>query len=123
VPLGFDLIDSQETMRQAAGAAARMSFGQLLHDPNPPLPMLELTHKFAKACRGNPDGPLPPEVATVLYYAAITVARLRCGRRISRLDDGALHEGLRWALEQEWLDDGTRSIFKEGREYLDRGVK
>ena len=53
------------------------SFGDLLHHPNPPLELLRLTKDFAKACRLSRSGPLPREIATLLYFASIIVAWVR----------------------------------------------
>ena len=90
------------------------SFADLLHHPDPPLELLDLTRSFSKALMTHPDSPLPREVATVLYYASILIARIRCGKRISGLGDDALKEGLQWALDQSWLDASTRQLFREG---------
>lgn len=104
----------------AADAAGSLrSLGDLLADPNPPLELLELTKEFAKASDGRSDAPLPPPVATVLYYAAILAALLRHGRRITRLPDRALRDGVAWALRRPWLDAGTRRLFREAAERLD----
>jgi len=90
-----------------------MTFGELLHDPHPPVELLRQVKRFAKACTLVRDGPLPPEVAKVLYFGAIVVARLRCGARISELNDEALTKGMEWARAQKWVDPQTRSIFDE----------
>jgi hypothetical protein len=118
-PIGVDLenlgapaADRMRTLSDANGLLLK-SFAELLHHPNPPIPLLQLTKDFAKAHRSHPDSPLPREVANVLYYATVIVARLRCGRRISRLDDHALLQGMRWTLSQNWLDPATRSLFAE----------
>jgi hypothetical protein len=73
-----------------------------------------LTKDFAKRHLGHPESPLPPEIAKVLYLASIIVAMLRCHRRITRLRDAELREGLGWAMNQQWLDEPTRSLFREG---------
>ena len=128
-PLEFDLGDLSEDYAklappdQTAGSLHwRVTFGQLLDHARPPLPLLERAKRFAKACRNHPDGPLPVEVATVLYFACIAVARLRCdgAPRISALDDAALFEGMSWALSQDWLDERTRALFAGAVEHLQR---
>jgi hypothetical protein len=96
-----------------AATVPRMTFGELLHHPHPPVEVLRRVKGFAKACKVVSDGPLPSEVATVLYFATIVVARLRCGQRISELDDEALRIGTEWARAQKWVDEPTRSIFDE----------
>ena len=88
----------------------------MLEHPRPPLELLELTKQFAKKCRSNPDGPLPDDIASVLYLAAIAAAMTRCGARITKLGDVGMHHGLRWALRQSWLDASLRELFARGCE-------
>ena len=114
----------------APGAASRLttltsaqnlmlkSFSDLLHHPNPPIELLELTKEFAKTTRRHPHRPLPQAIATVLYYASIVVARIRCGKRITRLDDNALGFGVQWVLDQPWIDEQTKALFEEGQKAL-----
>ena len=61
-----------------------------------------------------PDGAFPPEVGTLLYYAAIVAARLRHGRRITGMTDEDLRNGIEWAMQLPWLDEATRDLFREG---------
>ena len=99
---------------ESAGGPPINSFKELLHHPHPPVEIVELTKRFAKACRSDPGGPLPDEVATVLYLLAIVVAMTKCRQRITRLDDQSLRHSLRWVLGQNWLDQATRKLFEEG---------
>jgi hypothetical protein len=125
-PLEFDLGDLSDEYAAIAPPGDtgtlrwRVTFGELLHHARPPLPLVERAKRFAKACRNHPEGPLPVEVATVLYFALIVVARLRCdgAPRISALDDAALVEGMHWALAQAWLDERTRALFVGAVEHL-----
>ena len=87
------------------------TFGELFDHPSPPVELLERTKRFAKTARSQPDGPLPDEVATVLYLAAIATARRKCGRSISQLDEAALRHALEWALAQPWLAASLRELF------------
>ena len=43
----------------------------------------EIEQEFAKAGRADPDMPLPPEIAMVLYYACAGLALLRHGQWIT----------------------------------------
>jgi len=90
------------------------TFNDLLQHPQPPVHLLELTKEFAKSCRSHPDNPLPDEVATLLYLAAIVAASMRCERPISRLGAAGLRHGLDWALSQPWLDPSTRELLQQG---------
>lgn len=90
------------------------SFEELFHHPSPPVELLLLTKEFAKASRVQLESLLPQEVATVLYYASIVVARTRLGKRISGLDDKATRKGIEWVIAQPWVDARTRGLFEEG---------
>jgi len=118
-PLGFDLgnfaPESKEALK-AIGPSATIplnTFGDLLRHPHPPPAVLKLVKEFAKANRNNPQSTLPPEVATVVYFAAIVAALMRCGQRITALDDQGLREGLEWVLAQPWIDEFFRPPFRE----------
>ncbi len=94
------------------------SIADLLSHPNPPVELLELTKDYAKASREHPESALPPEVATVLYFACIAAAFLRCGRRITELADEPIKRGMEWGTSIPWLDDGTRALFVEALRFL-----
>lgn len=89
------------------------SFGELFCHPQPPKRLLQLVKEFAKTSDQRKNSPLPPEISTVLYYAAIIAARLRLNERISALSDESLKKGIGWALEQPWLGP-IRPLFAEG---------
>ena len=101
---------------RTAGADPIVTFRDLLKHPEPPLELLELTKQFAKRCRSNPDGPLPDDVATVLYLAAIAAAMVRLGARITKLNNEGMQHGLRWALGQTWLDASLPDLLQHGYE-------
>ena len=96
----------------AGGGARLATFGDVLHHPRPPVRLLELIKDFAKSSRADPQGALPSDVATVLYVAAVVVARVACGRRISRLTDAAERDNVAWVLARPWLDPPTRALFR-----------
>jgi len=95
------------------------TFRDLFHHPSPPVELLEWTKAFAKSCRSRDDGPVPDEVATVIYFLSIVTAMSRCGKRISQLDDQSLRYGLRWALKQPWVDEATKGCFRRALDGLD----
>ena len=94
------------------------SFADLFHHPHPPVDLLELTKQFAKAHIDRSDSALPREIALVLYYGSIAVALLRCGQRITELDDSSLCNGIKWAIGQPWVDESTRGLFLGAQECL-----
>ncbi|HEY7119124.1 MAG TPA: hypothetical protein VH475_21215 [Tepidisphaeraceae bacterium] len=97
----------------ARGMTIPNRFCDLFRHPNPPVELLEFTKHLAKRAQHQPDSPLQ-KISTVLYYASIVVALLHCGgRRITGLDDDSLAYGVRWVLEQPWLDAYTRRLFAE----------
>lgn len=123
-PLQFDLgnLDAPASRRlrvlgEAEGLLLR-SLRDVLQHPHPPMELLQLTKDFAKAHEKSPRSPLPPEVARLLYLAAIAAAWARCGRRITSLDDAQLARAFDWALDQSWADRATRKLIASGRRLL-----
>jgi hypothetical protein len=96
-----------------SGVPPVSNFGELFLHPRPPLQLLRLTKRFAKTSDRRAANPLPEEVATVLYYAAIVAAQLRHGEQISRVSDSTLREGIAWVLAQDWVTDPLRGVFVE----------
>jgi hypothetical protein len=118
-PMQVDLINLERglalkvrNLAESQGLTLK-SFGDLLAHPNPPVELLKITKDFAKACRLSPHSPVPHEIASVLYFASIAAAMVRCRRRITGLTNDALAEGLRWVLSRPWLDAPTRSLVGE----------
>jgi hypothetical protein len=118
-PLQVDLINLERglalkvrTLAESQGLTLK-SFGDLLAHPNPPVELLKITKDFAKACRLSPNSPLPHDIATVLYFASIAAAMVRCRRRITGLTNDALADGLQWVLTRIWLDAPTRALIEE----------
>lgn len=105
-----------------AGGARLVTFGDVLHHPRPPVELLEAIKDFAKAGVRDPNGALPSDVATVLYVAAVAVARAVCGRRITHLSDAAVRDNVRWALALPWLDPPTRRLFERTAASLSAGA-
>ena len=99
------------------------SFGDLFKHPDPPVELLMLTKRFAKVNRNHRDSFLPPEVASLLYFASIVLALTRCGQKITDLDDQALRGGINWAAARPWIDQQTRSLLQEGMEFLDNNSR
>lgn len=108
-----DLARRFDAATAGSPGAAALTFGSLLTDPAPPLELLQLAKDFAKKVMGAPDVPLPDEVATVLYYAAIAPALLRHNQRITGLTDDALRQGVTWAVSLDWVGDPIRPLFEQ----------
>lgn len=118
-PLHMDLIGLDQDIAVKIKAMASeqglllKSFRDLLQHPNPPVELLTLAKDFAKACRLSRTSTLPHDVAAVLYFVCIVVARVKCAQRITTLNDEALAAGLSWTLRQPWLDEATRDLLIE----------
>lgn len=112
---------SQRLLRAAAacgeGGGIR-TFRDLFCHPAPPIQLLQLTKNFAKGHLNHPESPLPPEIATVLYYTSIVTARVRLDRQISRLAAADLERGVRQVLSEQWLDPDLRDLLEEGLRHL-----
>ena len=124
-PLEFDFsyLGREATQRLEALRSAEVppiaTFHDLFHHRAPPVELLQMTKEFAKACRTRSDRLLPNEIAAMLYLLSIVVARTRCGRRITKLEDDALRHSLDWALKQPWIDEATRELLREGDRVID----
>jgi hypothetical protein len=123
-PMQVDLINLERglavkvrNLAEAQGLTLK-SFGDLLAHPNPPVELLQITKDFAKACRLSPHSSLPREIASVLYFASIAAALVRCRRRITGLPNDALADGLNWVLARPWLDAPTRNLIEESLQLL-----
>jgi hypothetical protein len=92
-------------------SAHSQTFGHLLQSAHPDVEQLRHVKDFAKSCRTNPQGELPDEVATALYYAAIAAARLS-GHRITQLSHAEVHDGITWALSRTWLPEILKHLFQ-----------
>ena len=118
-PLQHDLgevaPDVTVTLAEVTRADARPlnSFGDLFAHPEPPVRLLQWAKDFAKAHANGADHTFPGDVASVLYYTAIALARSRLGRKITELPDGELRRGVEWATKQSWLDDQTRTALSK----------
>jgi hypothetical protein len=96
------------------------TFGDLLCEARPSLSLLVLLKDFARAHTLQPNSPIPHEVATILYYAAIIAALVNSDQRISSLSDESLCKGIKAILDFDWIDDATRDLFAEGLRRLQR---
>lgn len=79
------------------------TFGDLFAHPSPPVATLMLAKEFAKTADVRSDAPLPSELAAMIYYVAIAVARVRLGVRITNLPASDELNGLDWAASRDWL--------------------
>jgi len=99
------------------------TFGQLLLHARPPLDLLLFLKDFGKSHRADPHSPLPKEIATALYYAAIAVALARHGKSISQLQAAELRAGMEWAAAQDWMDASLREVFRDALKRLTKTVR
>ncbi len=118
-PLEADLARSapgkKRTLAELTHTTTRpiTTFADLFADPAPPVDLLIFVKDFAKSARLAKTGPLPEEVATALYYAAIAKALVCHKTKITNMTVDALRDGLNWALRQPWISGPLREILAE----------
>ena len=98
---------------EALGQQGVRTFGDLIRHGSPPVDLLRLAKDYFKSSLVSEDGPLPPDVARLLYYGVIGVAGLRHGQGISSLTRDELTRGLKWATSRDWADQETRNVLAE----------
>jgi len=119
-PLEFDLgqqmpqvLRDLRTSAEGAAAACR-TFRQILLDDATgvvtPDAVLEAIKNYGKSLGRHRDSVVPREIGKLLYFCAIAAARVRSGTQISDLPSPALESGLRWAMQQPWIDDPSRQL-------------
>ena len=104
---------SDEARHARESGRERLTFIDLFLQPNPSLELLVQAKDFAKGNREHPASPLAPEICTVLYYASIVAALSRRQTRITNLTDAELFHGIRWCLDQPWLDSRLHNMLEE----------
>jgi hypothetical protein len=102
---------------EALGQQGVRTFGDLMRHASPPVDLLRLAKDYFKSSLVSEDGPLPPDVARLLYYGAIGVAGLRHDQSISSLTKEELTRGLKWAAARDWADEQTRAVLGEALEW------
>ena len=88
------------------------TFEEVLLSPSPDVQRLRQVKDYAKALRDDPDSGIPSEICHVLYYAAIAVAKVRTGDRLTSLTPEAFAEGLTWTLSRSWVPENLKQLFR-----------
>jgi len=104
-------VDPPKDGPSASGAFAG-TYHDLLFHPDPPAAPLNQVKESTKRWMSCDDGDLPREVAGVLYFAAVSAARLRGVGGVSTLPEETLRRGATWALAQPWLDASLTGLFR-----------
>ncbi|MBI4661272.1 MAG: hypothetical protein HY735_20815 [Verrucomicrobia bacterium] len=105
---------------QGATREPELKLADLLHDARAPIELLKRAKEFAKGKRQQASKGYPKDIARVLYFASIVAALVRHRKRITRLTDSDILQGIEWALKQPWLDMETLRLFQEGKARLCR---
>jgi hypothetical protein len=125
VELGQQSLDAIGQLAGRRGAdPQRMTLGQLLlhAHPDPEVGLLRLVKDFARNHLSDPLSPLPTEVASVVYFAAIAAGIVHCRQEITSLDERAMRDGFQWALSQQWLDAPLRELFHAAISHVGSGL-
>jgi hypothetical protein len=104
----------------AAQQPGNLTYEGVFQLASPPLELLSLIKQLAKSSRVRGESVLPPEIATVIYLAAIVTARLRLGRRITEQSDESLLHGIQWVLDQRWVNETTHALFRDAKAHYAR---
>lgn len=89
------------------------TFGELFAARRPPVKLLDLTKRFAKACNRSRVRAVPRELSSAVYYLSIAAALARCQTAISRLEVGEVRKGLHWLADRTWLNAESRKLARE----------
>jgi hypothetical protein len=124
IPIAVDLSGQKKAAAQqliavCAGQGMLLkSYEDLFEHEHPPFELLKIIKDYAKTCLSAKNSPLPSEVASVLYYATIAAAMVRCRRRISTLTDDKLRKGFKWVLTRPWKDKAISKLVKQAMSSL-----
>jgi hypothetical protein len=99
---GFSQIGTQSTTLAA-----------VFTEPGPSLEMFTAIKEWSRRSTRAPEPPLPSDIASLLYFAAIAAAHLRHGQWISKLDPALLRQGIEMLLAKPWLGEPFRGLFQE----------
>lgn len=123
-PLELDLktLDSDVSRiianRSDTGRPPIETFADLFFHDQPSIELLRLAKGFFKQLGSQPDGPVPREVAAVLYLASIGAAHVRLGERITDTGGSALTTKLKWAVDQQWVSRDMRELLQSALDLL-----
>ena len=99
-----------------------VTFADLLKHDQPPLELLHAMRRMARRSAKETSGAIPDEIASVLYFAAIAVARVRLGERISRSDDNVLRYGFEIMMRRAWIGKDLTEVFGQSLEKIDEEI-
>jgi hypothetical protein len=99
------------------------TIGEFISHPSPPVEGLIQLKDYANQHRHHLASPLPLPVVMMLYYASILLARSCHKAIISQLSDRELLKGIRWAVEQDWIDASLRDRFIQAQSALNVSTK
>jgi hypothetical protein len=85
----------------------------ILHDPDPDEEQLRLISGCLQDAIRDHRLEIPAEVAGVLRFAIIALARLRCQLELSSVPSDELAKIIRTALEYPWLNEQVRNILRD----------
>jgi hypothetical protein len=113
-PIDLDLkAAGLSSSQMPSSTPAIRTFRDLFNHPQPVLPLIEMVKQFAKQSIDSASGVLPIDIARILYYGAIFLARVHHKRRITSLDETGIRAGAEWALQQKWLDAKLADLFRK----------
>ena len=97
-----------------------VTLGDLFQHPYPPVEVMRAVKDWAKHCIQQNDESTPPQIASIIYLAAVATALVRCDQRITHSENTDLQVTFRQALGAAWLSRDVRRIFEEAMAQLKR---
>lgn len=89
------------------------TLASLISVPNPPIALLEKVMRVAAVRERRPGHLVPQEISTILRFACIATARVRCGQMIGDVDEEVLRKRLLELLKIPWLVPELRDLFEQ----------
>jgi hypothetical protein len=99
---GFSQVGTQSTTLAA-----------VFTEPDTSLELLTAIKERSRRSTRAPEPPLPSDIASLLYFAAIAAAHLRHDQWISKLDPTLLRQGIEMLLAKSWLGEPFSGLFQE----------
>jgi hypothetical protein len=69
---------------------------------------------YVKQLHHRPDHAVPTIIAPLFYTIFSVLAMTRCGVSLHTIDHASLVGNINWFLDQPWIDDRLRPLFKAG---------
>jgi hypothetical protein len=91
---------------------------ELFRHPAPTLKTLDAVKRWARRAVRDDAGQLPTEISSLIYFAAIAAALVRCRARISKSDDATLRFGFEQQLTRPCANSFLHTLIRQAMTQL-----